>query len=89
MLGRYAVLCQALFQGTGPNNPLVESVWQLLAALQNAAPFVTDEPFQQISLMPAMANVYFASIIRAVQVRAHEYGGPQGDQPTGVPHHGG
>ena len=71
-LGRYAVLCQTLFQGMGPNNPFVESMWQLLAALQNASPFITER-YQQVSPTPAIANEYFASIIRAVQVCTHEY----------------
>ena len=26
-LGRFAVLCQTLFQGTGPDNPLVSAMW--------------------------------------------------------------
>lgn len=65
-LGRYAVLCQALFQGTGPLNPWVESIWKFVAALQNAAPFITDR-YREV------ANVYFVSIVRAVQVAAHEY----------------
>ena len=29
-LGRYAVLCQALLQGTGPPNPAVEVHWNLV-----------------------------------------------------------
>ena len=29
--GRYAVLCQALFQGVGPDNPLVNLMWKLFA----------------------------------------------------------
>ena len=71
-VGRYAVLCQTLFQGTGPTNPLVDALWKFVASLQNAAPFVTDR-FQQVARTPAIANVYFACIVRAVQVAVHEY----------------
>lgn len=69
----YAVLCQTLFQGAGPSNPLVENLWQLTAAMQkNAVPFIAER-FQQVSRTPAIANVYFASIIRAVQIGVFEY----------------
>jgi hypothetical protein len=71
-IGRYAVLCQTLFQGAGPPNPLVEVTWQLVAALQNATPYIVDR-FAQVARVPAIANVYFASIVRAVQVHVHEY----------------
>jgi hypothetical protein len=46
-LTRYAVLCQTLFQGTGPANPLVDAVWKLVAAMNNAYPFITER-FQQM-----------------------------------------
>ena len=72
-LGRYAVLCQALLQGTGPPNPAVEVLWNLQAALQNAAPFITDRFLQAAALNPTVANVYFACIVRTVQVNMHEY----------------
>ena len=41
-IGRYAVLCQTLFQGTGPDNPLVATMWKLYASLSNAAPYITS-----------------------------------------------
>lgn len=71
-IGRFAVLCQTLFQGAGPPNPLVEVVWHLLASLQNATPYIVDR-FAQVARTPAIANVYFASIVRAVQVNVQEY----------------
>lgn len=71
-LSRFAVLCQALFQGTEPRNPLVESLWHLTAAMHNAVPFISER-FQQVARNPAVANVYFACVIRAVQVNVFEY----------------
>ncbi|KAI2490266.1 hypothetical protein MHU86_24316 [Fragilaria crotonensis] len=47
-LGRFAVICQTLFQGTGPDNPL-------------------------IAHQPAVASVFYACILRAVQVRVYDY----------------
>ena len=71
-LSRYAVLCQTLFQGEGPPNPFVEALWHLCSNMLNAAPYITDR-FQQVARIPAVANIYFASIIRAVQVGVQEY----------------
>ena len=71
-LGRYAVVCQALFQGTGPDNPLVNLMWKLFADIQNSAPSITDK-FQQIAHQPAVAGVFYACILRAVQVRVYDY----------------
>jgi hypothetical protein len=72
-LGRYAVLCQALLQGTGPPNPAVEVLWSLVVALQNATPFITDRYLQAAALNPTVAHVYFPCIVRTVQVSMHEY----------------
>jgi len=71
-LGRYAVLCQALFQGTGEDNPFVAAVWKVYSALTNAAPFITER-FQQIAGAPGVTKYYHACIVRAIQVSAHEY----------------
>ena len=71
-IGRYAVLCQALFQGTGEDNPLVATVWRLYAALTNAAPFITER-FQQMAGAPAVKKYYHACIVRSIQVSVHEY----------------
>jgi hypothetical protein len=72
-LGRYAVLGQALFQGTGPDNPFVAAMWRLYAALQNAAPSITDRYHQQVAATPSVANVYYPCILRPIQVNVHEY----------------
>ena len=72
-IGRYAVLCQTLFQGTGPDNPFVSTMWKLYAALSNAAPYITDKYHQQVAITPSVANMYFPCILRAVQVNAYEY----------------
>ncbi|KAI2506961.1 hypothetical protein MHU86_7458 [Fragilaria crotonensis] len=67
--GRYAVLCacQTLFQGMGPHIPIVEALWHLTAAIQNATPFITEH-YQQVTRTPAVVALYFPSIVRAVQV---------------------
>ena len=70
-LYRYAVLCQVLFQGAGAANPFVAAIWTLANAMQNAAPFIAEK-YQQV-YTPMLASVYYPSIIRAVQVGAHEY----------------
>ena len=71
--GLYAVLGQALFQGTGPDNPFVAAMWKLYAAFQNAVPFITDRYHQQVVATPSVANVYYPCILRAIQVSVHEY----------------
>jgi hypothetical protein len=72
-LGRYAVLCQApLLQGTGPSNPAVEVLWNLLVALQ-ASPFINDRYLQAAAIIPMVAHVNFPCIVRTVQVSMHEY----------------
>ena len=71
-LSRYAVLCQTLFQGEGSLNPFVELLWHLCAAMLNAAPYISER-YQQVARIPAVANVYFPSIVRAVQVGVQEY----------------
>lgn len=70
---RYAILCQALLQGTEPPNPAVEVLWSLLAALQDAAPFVSDRYLQAVAVNPTVAHVYFPCIVRTVQVSMYEY----------------
>ena len=71
-IGRYAVLCQALFQGSGPDNPLVSLMWRLFAEMQNSAPSIADK-FQQVAHQPTIANVFHACILRAIQVQVHDY----------------
>lgn len=71
-LARYAVLCQTLFQGSGPGYPLIDLLWKLTADVQNAAPFISEQ-FQQVARTPGIGNVYFACMIRAVQVSTHEH----------------
>ncbi|KAI2511659.1 hypothetical protein MHU86_2725 [Fragilaria crotonensis] len=71
-LFRFAVLCQALFQGTGPTHPLVETMWTTAVNLQNLAPAVTDR-YQALVGLPGVAQTYFARIVRAVQLGVHEY----------------
>jgi hypothetical protein len=72
-VGRYAVLCQTLFQGTGPDNPFVAAMWKLYAALSNAVPFITDKYRQQVALTPEVANMYYPCILRAIQVNVYDY----------------
>jgi hypothetical protein len=74
-LNRYTpVLCHTLFQGTGPGNPLVEVLWKMVANMQNgAAPFITDTSKRCVPPPPPpMTSIYFASILRAVQVQVQE-----------------
>lgn len=71
-LARFAVLCQCLFQGTGPAHPFVEAMWALVAGLQNGAPII-KERFHALTRHPAIAVMYHARIVRAVQVTVHEY----------------
>lgn len=54
-LSRFVVLCQTLFQDTGPPNPLVETLWGLAASMQNAAPFVTER-YQQMIRLPTVGG---------------------------------
>ena len=71
-LTRYAVLCQALFQVVGPTHTFVERVWQLVSAIKNATPYITDR-YSQIAGNPNIANMFFPCIIRSVQVNVFEY----------------
>ena len=71
-LSRYAVLCQALFQGTGPVHPLVETLWALTASLNNSVTFIAER-YQQLVHVPAVSQIYFAAVVRSVQVSVHEY----------------
>jgi hypothetical protein len=71
-LSRYAVLCQTLFQGSGPTHPFVDALWEVANGLQNIAPFVTDK-YNELAAMYNLTSVYYARIVRAVQVLSHEY----------------
>ena len=71
-IGWYAVLCQSLFQGTGPDNPMVNLLWKLFAEVQNSAPSIADK-FQQVAHQPAVANVFHVCILWAIQVHMHDY----------------
>ena len=68
---RYAVLCQALFQGEGVPNEFVETQWKLANDLQNAAPFIADKFQQLYPVVPAA--IYFPTIVHAVQVAGQEH----------------
>ena len=72
-LARYVVLCQTLFQGTGAANPYVESLWQLVANMQNAAPFIAERHQQMVRTPAITTNLYFACIVRSVQVQVQAY----------------
>jgi hypothetical protein len=71
-VGCYAVLCQALFQGTGGAHPLVTTMWNLFSALNNAAPFITER-YSHIVGAPHVTKYYYARVLRAIQVNVHEY----------------
>ena len=47
-------------------------MWKLASNMQNIAPFVSER-FANLARNPQVANTYFARIIRAVQLSAHEY----------------
>ena len=68
---RYCVkLCSG---GRDPRTrPFVEALWQLTAAMQNAAPFITER-YHQVARLPSVVGVFFPCILRAVQVGAQEY----------------
>ena len=69
---RFAVLCQVLFQGTGPTHPLVEAMWTTALGLQNQAPAITAQ-YQALSRNPGIAPTYYARVIRAIQLGVHDY----------------
>jgi hypothetical protein len=71
-LCRFAVLCQVLFQGTGPVHPLVDAMWSTALGLQNLSPSVRAQ-FQALSRMPGVAPTYYARVVRAVQLGVHDY----------------
>jgi hypothetical protein len=71
-LYRYAVLCHMLFQGSGPAHPFVQALWDVAKGLQNIAPFVTDK-YNELAGMYDLNSIYYAHIVRAVQVLSHEY----------------
>ncbi len=71
-LCRFAVLCQVLFQGTGPAHPLVDAMWATALGLQNLAPAVTDR-YQALIGTPGVVQTYFARVARAVQLGVYEY----------------
>jgi hypothetical protein len=56
LLSRYAVLCQTLFQGTGHNNPLVETLWALAASINNLVTFIAER-YQQVARIPAVSHL--------------------------------
>lgn len=71
-LFRYSVLCQCLFQGVGAPHPYVEALWSTAVTLQNIAPFVTER-YNDLARNQIVNVTYFARILRAVQMSAHEY----------------
>ena len=71
-LSRYAVLCQTLFQGTGPRHPFVEALWKVATGLKDVEPFVTDK-YNELAGVHNLTSVYYTRIARAVQVCSHEY----------------
>lgn len=71
-LCRFAVLCQVLFQGTGPAHPLVDAMWATALGLQNLAPSITAQ-YQALMRMPGIAPTYYARVIRAIQLGIHDY----------------
>ena len=72
-LGQFAVLCQMLFQGTGPDNPLVSTMWKLYVAMNNAVPFIAERYHQQVMMTPSVAHMYYPCILWVVQVNVHDY----------------
>ena len=71
-LCRFAVLCQVLFQGTGPTHPLVDAMWTTALGLQNLSPSITAQ-YQALSRMAGSAPTYYARVIRAIQLGVHDY----------------
>ena len=73
-LFRYAVLCQTLFQSSSTENkhPFVEALWDLAQELQSVSPFVTDK-YNEAAGVHHLTSVYYARIVRTVQVYAGEY----------------
>lgn len=71
-LCRFAVLCQVLFQGTGPTHPLVDAMWSTALGVQNLAPSITAQ-YQALMRTPGVAPTYFARVVRAVQLGVHDY----------------
>ncbi len=48
-------------------------MWKLANAIQNGAPFIADSFQQHVARFAAVANVYYPTIVRAIQVSTHEY----------------
>ena len=71
-LCRYSILCQVLFQGTGPSHPLVTALWSTALSLQNLSPFVSDR-YQSLARVAGVGATYFPRILRAVQLSVHDY----------------
>ena len=71
-LVRFAVLCQVLFQGTGPAHPLVQELWSTAFNLQNMGPFIT-EGYQKYARTPSIASTYYPRVLRTVQVEINDY----------------
>ena len=59
--------------GVGPPNPFVETLWALFLGMQNSGPFITEKYWQVIVDTPRVAPVYFAGILRGVQVEVYVY----------------
>ena len=83
------MLYQTLFQGSGPTHPFVDALWEVAYGLQNIAPFVTDK-YNDLAAMYNLTSVYYARIVRAVQVMSHEYlqqgvATKDEDNVTGIP----
>lgn len=74
-LTHFAVLCQCLFQGTntGGEHPFVELLWATAAAMQNIAPFATEQFHRCARLYPGIGGIYHAKILRAIQLGVHDY----------------
>lgn len=71
-LFRYAVLCQTLFQGTGAKHPFTETLWDVATKFKNLEPFITDK-YNELASSRNVTSLYYARIVRAVQVCSHEY----------------
>lgn len=86
-LFRYAILCQALFQGTGAKHPFVETLWEVATKFKNLEPFVTDK-YNELASTRNVTSLYYARIVRAIQVCAQEYlyqvATHDGDDVTGI-----
>ena len=72
-LQRYAVLVQALFQGTtAAVHPFVRAIWELTTGFQTRLPFIMER-HQGLGLGSALYQAYPARILRTVQIQGYEY----------------